>query len=77
MQTRYKKQSKGYWTVFTNALIEAIPGWKLGDGHIKTCNHNVQKCFQNYAYYEKEEGAFNCPSSIITQEHWDNLIQGD
>lgn len=77
MQTRYKKQSKGYWNIFTNALIEAIPGWKLGKGYIRTCNHDVQKCFQNYAYFESEDGTFNCPLSVITQGQWDNLIQGD
>jgi hypothetical protein len=74
MQTRYKKQSKGYWKIFTDTMITAMPEWSLGNGYIRTCPHDVQKCFQNYAYVGNIEV---CSEQIITQEQWDNLIQGN
>jgi hypothetical protein len=78
MQNRYKKRSKGYWEVFSSALIEGMPGWKLGEGYLQTCPVNVQKCWQNYVYFEQEPGLFNdWQKKVMSQEEWDTLIQGD
>jgi hypothetical protein len=78
MQNRYKKRSKGYWQVFSGALCEGMPGWRLGQGYLQTCPANVQKCWQNYVYFEKEPGLFNdWQKKIMSQEEWDTLIQGD
>jgi hypothetical protein len=78
MQNRYKKRSKGYWEVFSSALIEGMPGWKLGEGYLQTCPANVQKCWQNYVYFEQEPGLFNdWQKKTMSQEEWDTLIQGD
>lgn len=78
MQNRYKKSSKGYWRVFSSALCEGMPGWKLGDGYLQTCPVNVQKCWQNYVYFENTPGTFNAwQKKIMSQDEWDTLIQGD
>jgi hypothetical protein len=78
VQNRYKKKTKGYWKVFSTAACNGMPGWKLGNGYIQTCNADVQKCWQNYIYYESSSELWeNWNKKIIDQEHWDNLIPGD
>lgn len=78
MQNRYKKASKGYWKVFSSALIEGMPGWKLGHGYLQTCPFNVQKCWQNYVYCETQPGLFeDWQKKIISHEEWETLIKGD
>lgn len=78
MQNRYKKRSKGYWEVFSGALCEGMPGWKLGEGYLQTCQANVQKCWQNYVYFEKEPGLFSAwQKKIMSHDEWETLIQGD
>jgi hypothetical protein len=78
MQNRYKKRSKGYWEIFSSALCEGMPGWKLGEGYLQTCPANVQKCWQNYVYYEKEQGLFlEWQKKIMSHTEWETLIQGD
>lgn len=74
MQNRYKKSSKGYWEVFSKALCEAMPGWTLGAGYLQTCQADVQKCWQNYCYYGNWD---SWDKKILTQEEWDQLIEGD
>jgi hypothetical protein len=78
MQNRYKKRSKGYWEVFSSALCEGMPGWRLGEGYLQTCPVNVQKCWQNYVYFENEPGLFTAwQKKIMNHDEWETLIQGD
>lgn len=75
MQTRYKKKTKGYWDVFSKAIMEGVPGMKLGKGFVQTCPHDVQKCWQNYVYFESIPESFNLPTIGI--EQWLILPEGD
>jgi hypothetical protein len=78
MQNRYKKQTKGYWNIFSNSVIKVSPVWKMGSGYIQTCPFNVQKCWQNFIYYETRPGAFDeWNKQIISHDEWEKLIQGD
>jgi hypothetical protein len=78
MQNRYKKQTKGYWNIFSNSVVKVSPVWKIGSGYIQTCPFNVQKCWQNYIYCEMKEGAFDqWQKQIISHDAWERLIQGD
>lgn len=78
MQNRYKKQTKGYWNIFSSSVIKVSPAWKMGTGYIQTCPFDVQKCWQNYIYLEIKEGAFDeWQKKIISHDEWEELIQGD
>lgn len=78
MQNRYKKQTKGYWDIFSSSIIKVSPIWKMGVGYIQTCPFNVQKCWQNYVYCEMVEGAFErWQQKLITHNEWETLIEGD
>lgn len=78
MQNRYKKQTKGYWNIFSNSIVKVSPVWKIGSGYIQTCPFNVQKCWQNYLFCEIKEGAFDqWQKKIMSHEEWETLIKGD
>ena len=77
MQNRDKKSSKGYWKIFSGIAIQEAPEWKLGTGYIQTCPYNVQKCWQNYIYTEKKDGAFNeWKQKLMTHAEWETLELG-
>jgi hypothetical protein len=78
VQNRYKKDSKGYWNIFSSSACKGMPGFKLGDGYLQTCPFNVQKCWQNYIYCEHTPGAWNAwQKQIIDHDTWSSLIMGD
>lgn len=77
MQNREKKESKGYWEVFSRTAVKVAPEWKIGSGYIQTCPWNVQKCWQNYIYTEIVPGIFDTwNKKIITHEEWNVLEPG-
>ncbi len=75
MQTRYKKKTKGYWDVFSTAIMEGVPGIKLGNGFVQTCPFNVQKCWQNFVYFEHTPGSFILPT--IDLNTWNTMSEGE
>ena len=78
VQNRYKKESKGYWRVFSSSACKGMPGFKLGEGYIQTCPFPVQKCWQNYVYCENTPGAWDAwQKQIIDHNEWSTLIMGD
>jgi hypothetical protein len=78
MQTRDKKSTKGYWNrVFSRAMLDAVPGFRKGPGLIQTCPWPVQKCWQNFVYFEHVEGAFDRWSpQVISENVWKLLDPG-
>jgi len=78
IQNRYKKESKGYWNVFSSAACEGMPDFKLGNGYIQTCPFNVQKCWQNYVFCEHTPGSWDAwQKQIIDHDTWNSLIMGN
>lgn len=78
VQNRYKKESKGYWRVFSTSACKGMPGFKPGEGYIQTCAFNVQKCWQNYIYFEHTPGAWTAwQKQIIDHNEWNSLIMGN
>ena len=75
MQTRYKKNTMGYWKVFSSAIVKGVPGMKIGDGLVQTCSYDVQKCWQNYVYFEHTPNSFRLPT--IDYARWNTFPQGD
>jgi hypothetical protein len=77
MQNRPKKNTKGYWRVWCDTLITAMPMWVPSEGYLQTCQHNVQQCWQNFVYTETVPGAFDLWNpKIINHEEWSNLPIG-
>lgn len=51
--------------------------WDFKDGYIQTCPWNVQKCWQNFVYFETVKGAFEqWNPDIITDSEWLMLEEG-
>jgi hypothetical protein len=77
MQNREKKQSKGYWKIFSEAIVSVAPEWKIGENYIQTCPFEVQKCWQNYLYYEVVPNSFQkWNPKLITHAEWEMLDFG-
>lgn len=78
MQNRPNRKNKGFWNVWCKHMNIASNGaWNLGKGYIQTCPWNVQKCWQNYVWQEKRQGAFRewSPKTIDHAE-WLLLEEG-
>lgn len=77
MQNRSKKESKGYWDVWSSSLITARPEWTLGQDYIQTKPYNVQKCWQNFVYNEVTPGSYAAWNpTLTTHADWLLLEEG-
>lgn len=77
MQNR-KRKNKGWWDLWRKAMQEASKNmWVEVEGYVQTCPWMVQKCWQNFVYYEKTPGAFKkWNPKILTHEEWIKLPEG-
>ena len=77
MQNR-DKPTKGWWRVWKQAMAQAAPGmWVEQEGYIQTCPWMVQKCWQNFVYHERQEGAYQSWSPrLINHDQWSELERG-
>ena len=77
MQNR-PRGGKRWWDTWVKHMDIASNGkWTLGTGYIQTCNAQVQKCWQNYVYYETSTGKFaNWNPVIINDEKWASIPEG-
>jgi len=77
MQNRAKK-TKGWWQVWKTAMQRSSGNyWKEPEGYIQTCNHNVQKCWQNFIYRDITSGTFQTWNPKIILDHeWSMLQEG-
>lgn len=77
MQTRTKKQSKGYFRVWVETLRAVNPKWTMHDRYLQTVPHNNQKCWQNFMYLETKDGSFSKWNPVtISDEEWNALEEG-
>lgn len=77
MQNR-QRGGKRWWDTWVHHMdIASNSKWTLGQGYIQTCPWMVQKCWQNYVYYETRKGSFNeWNPKIIFEEEWQSLPEG-
>lgn len=77
MQNR-NRGGKRWWDTWVKHMDIASNGkWTLGSGYIQTCSWMVQKCWQNYVYFEKQKGSFiDWNPRIIYEEEWQSLPEG-
>ena len=77
MQNR-TRGNKGWWNRWKQMMRESSNNmWIEADGYLQTCPHLVQKCCQNFVYFEKEEGSFvQWNPYIITEAEWQALPEG-
>ena len=77
MQNR-NRGGKRWWDTWVRHMDIASDGkWTLGEGYIQTCPWMVQKCWQNYVYYETRKGSYEEWSpKIIFEEEWQSLPEG-
>lgn len=78
MQNR-NRGGKRWWDVWRDHMDAASNfKWQRRDGYIQTCPWMVQKCWQNFVYYETRPGAFDqwCPQ-ILDELSWAGLPEGE
>jgi hypothetical protein len=77
MQNR-NRGGKRWWDTWVRHMDKASMGkWTLGKGYIQTCPWMVQKCWQNYVYYETRKGSYEeWNPKIIFEEEWQSLPEG-
>ena len=77
MQNR-NRGGKRWWDTWVRHMDIASEGkWTLGQGYIQTCSWMVQKCWQNYVYYETRKGSYEeWNPKIIYEEEWQSLPEG-
>ena len=77
MQNR-NRGGKRWWDTWVRHMDIASDGkWTLGEGYIQTCPWMVQKCWQNYVYYETRKGSYEeWNPKIIFEEEWQSLPEG-
>lgn len=77
MQNR-NRGGKRWWDTWRKHMDIASEGkWDFKDGYIQTCPWNVQKCWQNFVYFETVKGAFEqWNPDIITDSEWLMLEEG-
>ena len=78
MQNR-NRGGKRWWDTWRHHMDIASNGqWQFKEGYIQTCPWDVQKCWQNFVYFETVPGAFESWSpAIITDEDWHKMPEGD
>ena len=75
MQNR-PRLGKRWWDTWVKYMsIASNDMWYTGSGYIQTCNHNVQKCWQNYVYTNDEAFKLWNPN-LITHTEWESLPEG-
>jgi hypothetical protein len=77
MQNR-PRGGKRWWDTWVKHMdIASNRQWTLGKGYIQTCPWPVQKCWQNFVYYETVPGKFaEWNPKIITDNEWHQLEEG-
>lgn len=77
MQNR-PRGGKRWWDVWCHHMDIASNGmWTRGEGYLQTCPWPVQKCWQNFVYYETKPGAFNnWNPQLINDTAWNQLEEG-
>jgi hypothetical protein len=77
MQNR-PRGGKRWWDVWCKHMATASDQkWTLGSGYIKTCPHSVQKCWQNFVYFETQPGSYATWSPrTITHTEWMAMPEG-
>ena len=77
MQNR-PRGSKRWWDTWVKHMDIASNGkWILGQGYAQTCPWPVQKCWQNFVYYETVPGKFAEWNPTITDDkEWAELPEG-
>lgn len=77
MQNRLRG-GKRWWDTWVKHMdIASNSKWTLGKGYIQTCNAQVQKCWQNYVYYETRKDAFiEWNPAIISDTGWVIMPEG-
>jgi len=77
MQNR-PRGGKRWWDTWVKQMaIASNNKWILGNGYIQTCPWPVQKCWQNFVYYETVPGKFaEWNPKIITDDEWHQLEKG-
>ena len=77
MQNR-PRGGKRWWDTWVEHMDTASNNkWILGNGYLQTCPWNVQKCWQNYVYYETSVGKYaEWSPNTITDSEWQKLEEG-
>ena len=77
MQNR-PRGGKRWWDTWVKHMdIASNSKWTLGQGYAQTCPWSVQKCWQNFVYYETVPGKFTeWDPKIINHEEWAVLPEG-
>jgi len=78
MQNR-NRGGKRWWDTWRHHMdLASDRKWIYKEGYIQTCPWNVQKCWQNFVYFEKSYGLFNDWSpKIISDTEWQVLPEGN
>ena len=78
MQNR-PRGSKRWWSTWLKHMdIASDHKWIVGTGYLQTCNAQVQKCWQNYVYYETKVNAFvEWSPKIINETDWGVMPEGN
>lgn len=78
MQNR-NRGGKRWWDTWRHHMdIASNNKWQFKEGYIQTCPWNVQKCWQNFVYFETVSGAFDSWNpTIITDEDWYKMPEGN
>lgn len=77
MQNRNRGGKRWWDTWVKHMAIASNNKWILGQGYIQTCPWMVQKCWQNFVYYETSPNKFQAwGPTIINHKEWLKLPEG-
>jgi len=77
MQNR-NRGGKRWWDVWRDQMdIASDLKWQRKEGYIQTCPWMVQKCWQNFVYYETKPDAFDqWGPRLLDEQSWSALPEG-
>jgi len=77
MQNR-NRGGKRWWDVWRDQMdIASDFKWRRKEGYIQTCPWMVQKCWQNFVYYEKKPDSFDqWGPRLLDEQSWSALPEG-
>jgi len=77
MQNR-NRGGKRWWDVWRDQMdIASGLKWQRKEGYIQTCPWMVQKCWQNFVYYETKPDAFDrWGVRLLDEQSWSALPEG-